>query len=96
MLPDKDAQLRFIRSKGGTSLVAASLVALVLLLPIAWGVYWGVYQASRVDHSSFILDATGPLTLAEIEANFLVFMDEPLTGERRERVLERLRAWDRR
>ncbi len=90
LLPDRNAQLRFIRSKGGTSLVAASLVTLVLLMPIVWGVYWGVYQASRIDYSSYIFDAAGPLTLEEIEANFLNFMDEPLTGTRRECVFREL------
>jgi hypothetical protein len=58
--------------------------------------YWGVYQASRLDDSAFVLQATGPLTLAEVEASFLAFMDEPLAGERKQCVFreaaERARA----
>jgi len=93
---DRDAQLQFIRSKGGTSPVGASLVVVVLLMPIVWAAYWGVYQASRFDYSAFVLDATGPLTLAEIQANFFSFMEEPLEEERKEcvfrEVAERARA----
>ncbi len=80
---DRDAQLRFIQSKGGTSTVAAWVVLVLLLMPAS---YWGVYQASRIDDSAFVLQATGPLTLAEVEANFLAFMDEPLAGERKQCV----------
>jgi len=89
---DRDAQLRFIRSKGGTSPAAASVVVVVLLLPVVWAVYWGVYQASRVDYAAFIFDATGPLTLAEVQSNFFVFMDEPLEGERKECVFREVEA----
>ena len=93
---DKDAQLQFIRSKGGTSPVGASLVVVVLLLPVVWAAYLGVYQANRFDYSAFNLDATGPLTLAEIQANFFSFMEEPLEEGLKEcvfrEVAERARA----
>lgn len=83
---DRDAQLQFIRSRGGTSPVGAWLVVVVLVMPVAWAGYWGAYQASRDDYSAFVLDATGPLTLAEIQANFFRLMDEPLDDRRRECV----------
>jgi len=94
--PDREAQLQFLRSRGGTSRVAAGLVIVVLLTPIGWAAYWGVYLASRVDYSAFVLDATGPLTLGEIQANFFSLMDDALDDERRacvySEVEERARA----
>ena len=81
----RDARLRFIRSKGGTSTVAASVVLVLLLVP---AFYWGVSLASRIDDSVFMSEATGPLTVAEVEANFLALMDEPLSGERKQCVLQ--------
>lgn len=79
---DRDAQLLFLRSRGGTSPVAAWLAVVVLLMPVFWAGYW-VYQANRL---GIILDATGPLTLTEVQANFLNLMDKPLDGTRRECV----------
>ena len=79
-------RLQVLRSRGGTSPIGAWLVVIILLLPIVWAGYWGVYQASRIDYSAFVFDATGPLTLDEIEANFLRLMDEPLSEEKRECV----------
>lgn len=91
-----NAQLQYLRSRGGTNPVGAWLVSIVFLLPILWAGYWGVYVASRVDYSAFIFDATGPLTMEEIETNFLSLMDVPLSEERRECVYreieERARA----
>lgn len=87
--PDPEKQLRFIRSKGGTSSIGAWLVVIVLLAPIAWA----VYQASPVwfagadsEYSGYIFDATGPLTLAEVRANFIDRMDERLSEKERECV----------
>jgi hypothetical protein len=85
---DRASQLHFIQAKGGTSPTAASVVVVVLLLPVVWALYWGVYQASRVDYSAFVFDATGPLTLAEVQSNFFAFMDEPLEGETKECVFK--------
>jgi hypothetical protein len=84
--PDSDSQLAFIRAKGGPNASAAWGVVIVLLLPVTWALYWGVYQASKFDFSSYVFEATGPLTLVEVEANFLAFMDEPLEGARRDCV----------
>ena len=83
---DKEAQLQYIRSKGGTNPIGVWIVAIVLLMPVGWAVYWGVYQASRFDYSAFIFDATGPLTLAEVQANFLRLMDEPVDDRQRDCV----------
>ena len=83
---ERKGQLQYLRSKGGSSPIGAWLVVIILLLPVVWAGYWGVYQASRIDYSAFILDASGPLTLDEIQANFLSFMDEPLNEEERECV----------
>jgi hypothetical protein len=93
---ETNAQLQFLRSRGGTNPVGAWLVSILFLLPVLWAGYWGVYVASRVDYSAYIFDATGPLAMEEIEANFLSLMEEPLSEERRECVYreieERARA----
>ncbi len=47
----RDAQRQYIQSKGGTNPVIAWLVVVVLFAPVAWALYWGVYQASRFDYS---------------------------------------------
>ena len=83
---DDDSQHGFLRSKGGTSPLAASAIVIVFLLPVIWALYWGVYKASELDFSQFVFDASGPLTLHEIQSNYLVFMDEPLEGKRKECV----------
>lgn len=89
---DPDGQLRFLRSKGGTSPVGASLVVVIMIAPILWAGYW-VYQEYRI---GLVLDAAGPLTLGEVQSNFLAFMEKPLTGRRQECVFkeieERVRA----
>lgn len=79
---NRTAQLQFIRSRGGTNPVGAGLVVVLLLMPVLWA----LYQTTRVDTSGYVFDATGPLTLAEVQANFLDRMDVPLEGERRECV----------
>lgn len=90
MYSEKAGQLQVLRSKGGTSPIGAWLVVVILLLPVVWAGYWGIYQANRIDYSVFVFDATGPLTLGEIQSNFLSFMDEPLSEERRECVYREL------
>lgn len=89
---DRDAQLQVLRSRGGTSSFAAWLIVMLLLAPVAWA----LYQLYRADYSGLVLDATGPLTLAEVQANFLDRMDGPLTAEQKEciyrEVAERARA----
>jgi len=79
---DRNGQLQYLRFEGGTSPVVAWAMVVVILAPILWGGYWA-YQGYR---AGVVLDATGPLTLHEIQANFLSFMDEPLTGMRQECV----------
>jgi hypothetical protein len=80
--PDRDAQLQFIRSRGGTNPVGAGLLVVLLLLPVGWA----LYQATRIDTWGFVLDAKGPLTLAEVRGNLIDRMDMPLEGPRRECV----------
>jgi hypothetical protein len=56
-------------------------IAPVLLMPIVWV----EYQATRtVDAEGFVLDAKGPLTLAEVRANIIDRMDMPFEGARKE------------
>ena len=81
---EKASQLQVLRSKGGTNPIGAWLVVVVLLLPVVWAGYRGIYLASRIDYSALIFDATGPLTLEEVQANFLNLIDEPLSEEKRE------------
>lgn len=83
---DETERLQFLRSKGGTSPLGAWLVVIVMLAPVAWGLYWGVYQASRYDFSQYVFDAKGPLTLSEFQTNFFAFMDRPLVGPERDCV----------
>jgi hypothetical protein len=89
---DMSDQLQFIQSKGGTSSVNAAAVSIALLLPVVWAAYWGIYMAEQLEDSGYLFDATGPLTLAEFEANFLIHLDEPLEGKHRECVLREIEA----
>ncbi len=83
---DRDSQLRFLRTRGGTAPLVAAVIVAIFLLPAVWAFYWGVYKASQYDFSEYVFDASGPLTLQEVQSNFLAFMDEPLEGTRKECV----------
>ena len=93
---EKAAQLQMLRSKGGTSPVGASVLVVIFTLPIVWAGYWGVYVAGRLEDAGMVFDATGPLTIEEVQANFLNLMGESLSGERRvcvyQEVEDRARA----
>lgn len=80
--PDRDGQLQFVRAKGGTNTAGVGLLLVLLLMPIGWV----LYQATRNDMSGLVLDAKGPLTVAEVRANLVNQMDWPLEGARRECV----------
>ena len=78
--PDTEAQSRYLQSRGGTNPIGVVALILVLLMPIVWI----EYQTTRtVDAEGFVFDAKGPLTLAEVRANFIDRMDMPLEGARR-------------
>ena len=64
---DHDNQLRFLRDKGGTKSTGVWVLAVVLLIPFAWALYW----AGKGIFDGYVFDATGPLTVAEVEANFI-------------------------
>ena len=89
---DVDAQYEFLRKKGGTNAVVAWIVVILFMLPVLWAGYWGIYVAGQLRDSGYIFDATGPLTLAEFEANYLVHLDEPLEGSQRECVFREIEA----
>ncbi len=82
-----------IRSKGGTSITAATALLLALIAPVAWAFYNAapvLLTEDRAGDPSFIFDRTGPLTLEEVRANFLNRMDEDLLNARRECVLREI------
>lgn len=89
---DRDEQLQFIRAAGGTNSLGAGLLVALFVAPVLWAGYW----ASHYEDSGYVFDATGPLTIAEVEANSLSRMDGDLIGEQRECLLreieERARA----
>lgn len=87
---ERGAQLQYIRTKGGTNPIGAWLVVVVLLLPVAWAVYRSVYQASKFDYSAMVIDAEGPLTLNEIQANFFSFMEKPIDDDEKECVFREI------
>ena len=68
---DSDNQLRFLREKGGTNPTAAWASLVVLLIPVAWAFYW----AGVGILGGYVFDETGPLTVAEVEANFINRME---------------------
>lgn len=74
------------RSRWRVAVAAASIVLILGLLG------WHLYNVLRYYDDSYVFDATGPLTLEEIEANFLSRMGEDLSGERGECVYRELEA----
>ncbi len=82
----RDEQLRFLRRRGGTSPFGAALLAALFAAPVLWV----GYQASLYRDLGYVFDATGPLTLAEVEANLWSRMDLELSGEQRECVLREI------
>ena len=83
---DEPSQLQLIRAQGGTNPVGAGLLVALLVMPVVWA----VYQANRVDHSGYVFDAAGPLTVAEVRANFLDRMDEPMAASRQECIVREI------
>ncbi len=74
-------------------------VVVVMLVPVVWVVYQvnrTVYSDAELARLNIVLDATGPLTLAEVQANLIDRMEDRLNKERREcvfrEVAERARA----
>ena len=80
---DHGKQMEFIRVQGGTSYLSAGLLMALFAAPVLWATYWANF-------SGHVIGATGPLTVAEIEANFLSRMDQNLTVERRACVLREI------
>jgi hypothetical protein len=76
---DPAEQLAYIRARGGTNALAVVLLVVFFTAPVLWAVY-------RANLTGYVFDATGPLTLAEIEANFLSRMDRELSDAERECV----------
>ena len=68
---DSDNQLRFLGKNGGTNSAGAWVLAAVLLIPFTWAVYW----AGQGFFGGYVFDATGPLTVAEVDANFIRRME---------------------
>lgn len=77
--PDVEAQLRFLREHGGTANVGAALATALFAAPTLWA----GYVASSYSAEGYVLDASGPLTMEELDANFLSHMDLELTEEQR-------------
>jgi len=89
---DLDEQLNYLRSKGGTSIAAFWILVVLFMLPFLWAGYWGIYVAGQLEDAGYNFDATGPLTVEEFEANFLMHLDEPLEGKHRDCVLREIKA----
>ncbi len=83
---DRDAQLRFLRARGGTGAFGATLLAVLFTAPALWA---GI-SVSLYEDAGYSFDATGPLTLAEVEANLLSRMDLELSEERRACVIREI------
>lgn len=83
---DPYERLAAMRGSGGTSPLGAWLVLALFASPVLWA----GFQASRFVDTGYIFDATGPLTLEEVEANFLSSMDLSLSAERRACVLREI------
>ena len=69
-------QLAYLRDKGRTNKIVP--VSLVVLFTAA--ALWAVYQAH---FTGYVFDATGPLTLDEVNANFLSHMDKEMSDQKR-------------
>lgn len=83
---DPAGRLKAIRGSGGTSPTGAWVVVALFASPVLWA----GFQASRFLDTGYVFDATGPLTLEEVEANFLSSMDLGLSPDRRACVLREL------
>ncbi len=84
-----------IRSRGGTSLVAPTLVVIVLVTPVVWTLYHAapiLFGDGTVGDPPYIFGRTGPLTLEEVRANFVDRMSTELIEERRECVYREIEA----
>jgi hypothetical protein len=89
---DAAAQLEFLKIRGGTSRFAAGALVAVFVAPVLWAGYW----AMQYTDEGYVFDATGQLTLAEVEANFLSRLEQDISERQwecvRREVEERARA----
>lgn len=74
---DAQAELAFLAAQGGTNPVGTGFLVALFAAPIMWAGYW-ILQA---DISGYIFDRTGPLTMEEVNANFLSRMELEKTDE---------------
>lgn len=84
-----------IRSKGGTSAVAPTILVLVLLSPVAWALYHAapiLFGDGTIGDPPYIFGRTGPLTLEEVRVNLVDRMDTELSEARRECVYREIQA----
>ena len=68
---DQDKQLQFLQHKGGTNTIAVWTTVVLLFIPLAWALYW----AGKGIFGGYVFDATGPLSIAEVDANFISRME---------------------
>ena len=85
--------MQFLKSDLGRRHAIAAVLAAIAAAPVLWAFYWA-YMVEIPE--GYIFGATGPLTLEEVEANFLSRMDTDMTEAEREclnrEVAERARA----
>lgn len=77
---------RWYRSRWRVALAAVSVVIVLGLIG------WPLYNVLRYYDGTYVIDATGPLTLEEVEANFLSRVDLDLSEQRRECVYREVEA----
>ncbi|MDJ0749592.1 MAG: DUF2628 domain-containing protein [Woeseiaceae bacterium] len=74
-----------LRSKGGTSAVAPTLVVIALVTPVAWVLYNAapiLFGDGTIGDPPYIFGRTGPLTLEEVRVNLLDRIDVELGDAR--------------
>ena len=65
-------QLAYLRDKGGTNKIAPVSLVVLFTAPALWAFYQAYF-------TGYVFDATGPLTLDEVDANFLSHMDNEMS-----------------
>lgn len=86
--PEEQSTQAVLASKGGTNPIVSGVLVALFAAPLLWASYWLL----PADISGYMFDRTGPLTMEEVNANFLSRMELDVSDEEWQCMLREVEA----